>query len=153
MSLCAKVTLWPIIIRRKVAIVINPSPPMYIMASMINWPVLVQYKDVSSMVSPVTVIAEVAVNSAVRGGVKLPDVFVKEGISSAVPKPMAPINTYMNKRGVALKREVTRREGTVSLIGLTVLEGGSLLDMILTLNTFLGARPDSELSLESEFRL
>ena len=55
----------------KVAAVINPSPPIVIIANITTCPNIDQYSAVETAVWPVTVAADVAVSMAIRNGVKL----------------------------------------------------------------------------------
>ena len=70
--LCAIETLCPSTVRRNAARDINPSPPTNISIAMINCPANVQFVEVSTTTSPVTVTADVAVNRAFKNPPKEP---------------------------------------------------------------------------------
>ena len=87
--------------KKAVAIVMMPRPPMNIITKIVNWPGRLQKVEVSTVTSPVTVAAEVAVNNASIKGVKSSEV-VENGISKRmVPIIINPKNMYNNIRGEA----------------------------------------------------
>ena len=63
-TLLVKPKDWPAAIRKNAAPVIKPIPPKIIRKAIIIWPINVQLEAVSTTISPVTVVAEVAVKSA-----------------------------------------------------------------------------------------
>ena len=74
--------------KKKVAIVIKPRPPIWIITRMTHWPKSDQWVKVSTVTRPVTHVALVAVKSASRKVVVWPS-FAEKGIKrSSVPTVM-----------------------------------------------------------------
>ena len=71
-SWLATVTRWEMITSRNVAVLMNPRPPTSIRTIRTPCPARLQWVAVSTTTRPVTVLADVAVNSAVRKGVNRP---------------------------------------------------------------------------------
>ena len=71
-------------------IIINPKPPTSIRPKMISCPPIFQCSLVVNVVSPVTQVAEVAVNKASINGVPSPE-FVNIGkVNNTLPNKMIP---------------------------------------------------------------
>ena len=82
---CAMDTRLPNTANKKAARVIKPSPPMNMRNKITDCPNNVQCVPVSTSVSPVTVTADVAVNRAVSGSPKFPEVCDIGNARSIVP--------------------------------------------------------------------
>ena len=93
--------------------VMKPIPPTNIMPRIMVWPERVQYVAVFSITNPVTVIADVAVNSAVMNGVNPLSSCVNGSRSNKVPTAIKPANMYTTRNGEASVLEGTLREVTV----------------------------------------
>ena len=82
---CDKDIRWPARISNEVAMVMIPSPPAKMRTRIIICPERVQNSGVDWVTTPVTVAAEVAVNSASAKGTKPSPWCVKGSISNPVP--------------------------------------------------------------------
>ena len=85
---CDKEIRWPARISNELAIVMIPSPPAKMRTRIIICPERVQNSGVDWVIKPVTVAAEVAVNSASAKGTKPSPWCVKGSISNPVPIAM-----------------------------------------------------------------
>nr|WP_257908165.1 hypothetical protein [Janibacter limosus] len=95
----------PTSMTRSVATDMIPRPPTRIIPRMTSSPKVDQWPPVSTVTSPVTQVAEVAVKSAVSGSVASRDCEAKGVISTSVPSRMVLANLSMTVRdGFATRR-------------------------------------------------
>ncbi len=93
----------------RLAPTMNPRPPIWIRIRMISWPNQFQCVAVSSVTSPVTERADIAVKSASVGAVDSPLLLTQGNISRPVPATTSRLKTATKRR--AWNSEVGRRTG------------------------------------------
>ena len=82
----------------RVKMVMKPRPPSWIITMMTIWPNRLQWTAVSTMISPVTQVEEVAVKRQVRKSVHVPLLEEMGSISSSAPVRMITAKEMTTKR-------------------------------------------------------
>jgi hypothetical protein len=106
-----------------------PRPPMNIITKIVNWPGRLQKVEVSTVTSPVTVAAEVAVNNASTMGTK-PVPWCENGrVSITVPKPISNPKAYITSNLGSIAGDLARWFGSSIWMGFILSMRGCLMTL------------------------